>query len=147
MEKKKQKKKKKKHDEFFKFALEFSEIDSAAIEEKRQVNIIDLFDYVEDDKSQVINDGPKTEGIFIDDNYLFDSFDKQEVKDISNDVSNDIDINQNKVLFQYLPKPEFVVKDKSLEKLSKKIKSNKNLERLARKEKKITKSKNRKKVP
>ena len=106
MEKKKQKKKKKKHEEF----LEFSEIDSAAIEEKRQVNIIDLFDYVEDDKSQVINDGPKTEGIFIDDNYLFDSFDKQEVKDISNDVSNDIDLNQNKVLFQYLPKPEFVVK-------------------------------------
>ena len=110
MEKKKQTKKQKKHDEFFKFALEFSEIDSAAIEEKRQVNIIDLFDYVEDDKSQVINDGPKTEDIFIDDNYLFDSFDKQEVKDISNDVSNDIDLNQNKVLFQYLPKPEFVVK-------------------------------------
>ena len=53
------------------------------------MNIIDLFDYVEDDKSQVINDGPKIEGIFIDDNYLFDSFDKQEVKDISNDVSND----------------------------------------------------------
>ena len=124
---------KKKDDEFFKLALKFSEIDSAAIEQKRQENIIDLFDYLEDDKSQVTDDGPKTEDIFIDDDYLFDSLDEQEIKDISNDVTNDIDIDQNEVLFEELPKPEFAVKDKSIEQLSKKIKPNKNLDRSAKK--------------
>ena len=44
-----------------------------------------------------------------------------------------MNIDQNKVLFEDLPKPELVVKDKSLEKLSKKIKQNKNLERLVKK--------------
>ena len=38
-------------DEFFKLALKFSEIDSAAMEQTRQENIIDSFDYLEDDKS------------------------------------------------------------------------------------------------
>ena len=71
---------KKKDDEFFKLALKFSEIDSAAVEQKRQKNIIDLFDYLEDDKSQVIDDRPKTENIFNDDDYLFDSLDEQEIK-------------------------------------------------------------------
>ena len=124
---------KNKDDEFFKLALKFSEIDSAAIEQERQENIIDLFDYLEDDKSQVIDDGPKTEDIFIDDGYLFDSLDEQGIKDISNDVTNDIDIDQNEVLFEELPKPEFAVKDKSIEQLSKKIKPNKNLDRSAKK--------------
>ena len=119
-------------DEFFKLALKFNEIDSAAIEQTRQENIIDSFDYLEDDKSQVIDDGPKTEDIFIDDDYLLDSLDKQEIKDISNDVTSDIDIDQNEILFEDVPKPEFVVKDKSIETLSKKIKPNKNLERIAK---------------
>ena len=41
---KQQKKKQKQDAEFFKLALKFSEIDSAVIEQKRQENIIDLFD-------------------------------------------------------------------------------------------------------
>ena len=49
MLKQQKKKQKKKDDKFFKLALKFSEIDSGAIEQKRQ----DLFDYLEDDKSQV----------------------------------------------------------------------------------------------
>ena len=137
----KQQKKKKKDDEFFKLALKFSEIDSAAIGQKRQENIIDLPGYL-DDKSQVIDDGTKTEDIFIDDDYLFDSFHEQEIKDISNDVTNDTDIDQNEVLFR---KPEFVVKGKSLEKISKKIKPKKKLERFAKKNKmKVPKTKTEK---
>ena len=64
---------------------------------------------------------------------MFDSLDEQEVKDISNDVTNDIDIDLNESLFDDLPKPEFVVKDKSIEKRSRKIKPNKNLEKIAKK--------------
>ena len=64
---------------------------------------------------------------------MFDSLDEQEVKDISNDVTNDIDIDYNEVPFEDLPKPEFVVKNKSIEKLSEKIEPNKNLERTAKK--------------
>ena len=88
---------KKEDDEFFKLVLKFSEIDSAAIEQNRQENIIDLFDYLEDDKSQVIDDELKTEEIFIDDDDLIDSLNEQEIKDASNDVTNDIDIDQNDV--------------------------------------------------
>ena len=78
---------------------------------------------------------------------MFDSLDEQEVKDISNDVTNNIDIDLNETLFDDLPKPEFVVKDKSIEKRSRKIKPNKNLERIAKKkkkEKKNTKNKSKK---
>ena len=92
-----QKETKKKDDEFFKLVLKFSEIDSAAIEQNRQENIIDLFDYLEDDKSQVTDDELKTEEIFIDDDDLIDSLNEQEIKDASNDVTNDIDIDQNDV--------------------------------------------------
>ena len=68
---------------------------------------------------------------------MFDSFDEQEIKDISNDVTNDIDIDQNEVLLKDLRKTEFVVKGKSLEKISKKIKpkKKKKLERFAKKNK------------
>ena len=74
---------------------------------------------------------------------MFDSFHEQEIKDISNDVTNDIDIDQNEVLFR---KPEFVVKGKSLEKISKKIKpKKKKLERFAKKNKiKVPKTKTEK---
>ena len=51
MLKQQKKKQKKQDDEFFKLALKFSDTDSAAIEHKRQENIIDLFDYLEDEKS------------------------------------------------------------------------------------------------
>ena len=64
---------------------------------------------------------------------MFGSFDRQEIKYISNDVTNDMNTDQNEVLFEDLPKPELVVKDNSLQKLSKKIKPNKNLERLVKK--------------
>ena len=76
---------------------------------------------------------------------MFDSFHEQEIKDISNDVTNDIDIDQNEVLFR---EPEFVVKGKSLEKISKKIKPKKKIREVFKKKKnKSTKNKNRKKVP
>ena len=44
-------KQKKQDDEFFKLAVKFSDTDSATIEQKRQENIIDLFHYLEDEKS------------------------------------------------------------------------------------------------
>ena len=70
---------------------------------------------------------------------MFDSFHEQEIKDISNDVTNDIDIDQNEVLFR---EPEFVVKGKSLEKIFKKIKPKKKLERFSKKNKiKVPKTK------
>ena len=77
---------------------------------------------------------------------MFDSLDEQEVKDISNDVTNDIDIDLNESLFDDLPKPEFVVKGKSIEKRSKKIKPNKNLERIAKKKRKEKYQKQKQKV-
>ena len=80
MLKQQKKKKKKKDDEFFKLVLKFREIDSAAIEQNRQENIIDLFDYL-DDKSQVTDDELKTEDIFIDDDDLIDSLNEQEIKE------------------------------------------------------------------
>ena len=76
---------------------------------------------------------------------MFGSLDEQEIKDISNDVTNDMDIDQNQVKFEDPAKPDFVVKDKSIEKLSKKIKPNENLERIAKKNKiKIPKTKAKK---
>ena len=77
-----------------------------------------MLDYLEDDKSQVTDDRPKTEDILIDDVYLFDSLDEQEIEDISNNVTNDTD--QNEVMFEELSKSEFIVEDISTEKLSKK---------------------------
>ena len=65
---------------------------------------------------------------------MFDSFHEQEIKDISNDVTNDIDIDQNEVLFR---EPEFVVKGKSLEKISKKIKPKKKIREVFKKKNKI----------
>ena len=58
---------------------------------------------------------------------------------------NDINIDQNEVLFEDLPKLEFVVKNKSLEKLSKKIKTKQNFG-LQKKKKKNGKNKSKKKV-
>ena len=77
-----------------------------------------MLDYLEDDKSQVTDDRPKTEDILIDDVYLFDSLDEQEIEDISNNVTNDTD--QNEVMFEELSKSEFIIEDISTEKLSKK---------------------------
>ena len=56
---------------------------------------------------------------------------------------NDINIDQNEVLFEDLPKLEFVVKNKSLEKLSKKIKTKQNfgLQKKKKKERKKQKQK------
>ena len=59
------------------------------------MNIIDLFVYLEDEKPQVIDDDLKMRDIFINDDYLFDSSDEQEVKDISSDMLNGINIDQN----------------------------------------------------
>ena len=54
---------------------------------------------------------------------------------------NDINIDQNEVLFEDLLKPEFVVKNKSLEKIPKKIKTKQKFGLQKKKEKKKQKQK------
>ena len=56
---------------------------------------------------------------------------------------NDIKTDQNEVLFEDLPKLEFVVKNKSLEKLSKKIKTKQKFGLQKKKRKEKTKAKKR----
>ena len=95
----------------------------AATREKEEDYYDKLFDDIADEsgKALVIDDASQTEGI-IDDDYLFDSPDKQETKNICDYVINDVD--QNDVLFEDLSelKQAFVVKDKLVKRLSEKIK-------------------------
>ena len=56
---------------------------------------------------------------------------------------NDINIDQNEVLFEDLLKPEFVVKNKSLEKIPKKIKTKQKFGLQKKKRKEKTKAKKR----
>ena len=72
-------------------------------------HIDELFDDLAGDNVPIFDDELKTEDIFIDDDYLFDSSDEQETKNIFDYVLNDID--QNDFLFEDLPKPEFVARD------------------------------------
>ena len=90
-----------------------------------------LMTYLAGDNVSIFDDGLKTEDIFIDDDYLFDSSNEQETKNICDYVVNDID--QTNFLFEDLPKPEFVARDKHLEKLSTKIKPSKRFKRLSEK--------------
>ena len=82
-----------------------------------------MFDDIQNDsgKTQVIDDVPQTEDVFIDDDYLFDSTEKQETKNICDYVINDVD--QNNVLFDNFPelKQTIEVKDKRMERLFEKI--------------------------
>ena len=115
---------KKEDDDFIKTVIKFNEIDTAALQQKKnkQEHIDKSFDDLAGDNVPIFDDDLKTEDIFIDDDYLFDSSDKQETKNICDHVLNDID--QNNVLFEDLSKPEFVARDKRLEKLSKNINQN-----------------------
>ena len=114
---------KKEINDFINTTLKFNEIDMAATREKEEDYYDKLFDDIADesDKALVIDDASQTEGI-IDDDYLFDSPDKQETKNICDYVINDVD--QNDVLFEDLSelKQAFVVKDKLVKRLSGKIK-------------------------
>ena len=122
---------KKEDDDFIKTVITFNEIDTAALEQKKQECIDELFDYLAGENVPIFDDGLKTEAIFIDDDYLFDSSDEQETKNICDYLLHDID--QNDVLFEDLPKPEFVAREKRLEKFSKNIMPNNHLQRLSEK--------------
>ena len=61
-------------------------------------------------------------------------------------MTNDIDIDQIEVLLEDLPKPEFLVNDKTIKIFSKKAKPNPKLGRIAKKTKKNTKNKSKQKV-
>ena len=98
---------------------------------KKQEHIDELFDDLDGNNVPIFDYGLKTEDIFIDDDYLFDSSDEQETKNICDYLLNDIE--QNDVLFEDLPKLEFVARDKRVGKLSKKTKPNKGLNRLSEK--------------
>ena len=69
---------KKEINDFINTTLKFNEIDMAATREKEEDYYDKLFDDIADesDKALVIDDASQTEGI-IDDDYLFDSPDKQ----------------------------------------------------------------------
>ena len=114
---------KKEINDFINTTLKFNEIDMAATREKEEDYYDKLFDDIADesDKALVIDDASQTEGI-IDDDYLFDSPDKQQAKNICDYVINDVD--QNDVLFEDLSelKQAFEVKDKLVKRLSEKIK-------------------------
>ena len=114
---------KKEINDFINTTLKFNEIDMAATREKEEDYYDKLFDDIADesDKALVIDDASQTEGI-IDDDYLFDSPDKQQTKNICDYVINDVD--QNDVLFEDLSelKQAFEVKDKLVKRLSEKIK-------------------------
>ena len=43
-----------------------------------------------------MDDGRKTEDIFIDDDYLFENLHEQEIKDISNDMTNALTMTRTK---------------------------------------------------
>ena len=88
---------KKEEDEFFDIDQIYNEIDNAATEQKKQDYFIDLFDGVLDEDN-TFNDAMKTEDIFIDDN-LFDDTNQKEIKNVSEDVLQDM----NKPLFIDLP--------------------------------------------
>ena len=97
----KYKKTKKEVDDFIKTVIKFNEIDTAALEQKKQECIDELFEDLAGDNVLIFDDGLKTEDIFIHDDYLFDSLDEQETKNICDYVLNDID--QNDALFEDLP--------------------------------------------
>ena len=73
---------------------------------KKQDNFDELIDDIFYNKP-IFDASSKIEDVFIDDDYLFDESDEQETKDISNDIINNTDTN--KVLFEDLPEPKFVV--------------------------------------
>ena len=64
-------------------------------------DFIDLFDDTLDEDNH-FNDTMKTEDIFIDDN-LFDGTDQKEIKNVSEDVLQNTNLDQNELLFVHLP--------------------------------------------
>ena len=121
------------NDDFIKTVIKFNEIYTAALEQNKNKSTLMnyLMTYLAGNNVSIFDDGLKIEDIFIDDDYLFDSSNEQETKNICDYVVNDID--QTNFLFEDLPKPEFVARDKHLEKLSTKIKPSKRFKRLSEK--------------
>ena len=68
---------------------------------KKQNHFIDIFDDVLDEDNP-FNDTMKTEYVFIDDN-LLDDTEQKEIKQVPEDVLQDLNIDQNKALFVDLP--------------------------------------------
>ena len=77
-----------------KTASEFNKVDVAATNQKENL----LWQVVwcittEGDRRPTIDDGINNEGIFIDDDYLFDSDDAQEAKNLCDYVLDEVDRN------------------------------------------------------
>ena len=99
---------------------------------KRQDHFDKLIDDIFDNKP-IFDASPKIKDVFIGDDHLFDKSDEQETKDIPNSIINNT--HTNEVLFEDLPEPKLVVQNKISKKMSNKITQNKNLERIAKKNK------------
>ena len=116
MQKNIEKETKKEDGNCIKTVIKFKKIGTAALEQKKSEHTDELFDDLAGDNVPILDDRLKTEDVFIDENYLFDSSDEQETENICEYVLNDID--QNDVPLEDLSKPEFVARDRRLEKLS-----------------------------
>ena len=134
---------KKATNDFIKTVLKFNETDIAATRQKKEDYYDKLFDDITDegDKRQVIDDKPQTEDISTDDDYLFDSADEQETKNICDHLL--IDVDQNDALSKELLKPRqaFERRDKRLKNLSEKIKKEYQKQRQKRRAVKIASKK------
>ena len=82
-------------DEFLKTASEFNKVNMVATSQKKENQYDEQFDDItnEGDRRQTKDDGINTEDIFIDDNYLFDSDNAQETKNLCDYVLDDVDQN------------------------------------------------------
>ena len=134
---------KKATNDFIKTVLKFNETDMAATRQKKEDYYDKLFDDItdEDDRRQVIDDEPQTEDISTVDDYLFDSTDEQETKNICDHLL--IDVDQNDALCKELLKPRqaFERGDKRLKNLSEKIKKEYQKQRQKRRAVKIASKK------
>ena len=89
-------------DEFLKVASEFNKIDAAATRQKKFDYYDKLFEDIQeiDDSRQKIDDAPKTEDIFIDDE-LFSDSDKKDVKTLVDFINAEANVDD--ILFDYEP--------------------------------------------
>ena len=95
---------KKENEEFDDLFLKYKEIDNAATEQKKENDIINLIDDVLDESNPSNTMKTETEDIFIDD--LFADTDQKDIKKVSEDDLQDINLDQNEVLFVDLLKEQ-----------------------------------------
>ena len=95
---------KKENEEFDDLFLKYKEIDNAATEQKKENDIINLIDDVLDESNPFNTMKTETEDIFIDD--LFADTDQKDIKKVSEDDLQDINLDQNEVLFVDLLKEQ-----------------------------------------